>query len=130
MEHETSDMPGKRATFTPWTEHHAKLYMRLTMLNNMVNISKMQQRLIENRVVTRKSNSRPLTCRESVIPLHHQDIYVFSCIILLYVHTGEQYCMIYDVMLAGLVRIRLGMSKARGRGRSTTLNCTCAYKDE
>ena len=20
---ETSDMPGKRATFTPWTEHHA-----------------------------------------------------------------------------------------------------------
>ena len=38
MEHETSDMPGKRATFTPWREHHAKLYMRLTKMNNMVNI--------------------------------------------------------------------------------------------
>ena len=23
IEPETSDMPGKRATFTPWTEHHA-----------------------------------------------------------------------------------------------------------
>ena len=30
------------------------------------------------------------------------------------------------VMQAGLVRLRLGMSKARGRGRSATLNCTCA----
>ena len=34
---ETSDMPGKRATFTLWTEHHAQLYMRLTKMNNMVN---------------------------------------------------------------------------------------------
>ena len=23
IEPETPDMPGKRATFTPWTEHHA-----------------------------------------------------------------------------------------------------------
>ena len=37
IEPETSDMPGKRATFTAWAEHHAKLYMRLTELNNMVN---------------------------------------------------------------------------------------------
>ena len=35
---ETSDMSGKRATSTPWMEHHAEMYMRLTMLNNMVNI--------------------------------------------------------------------------------------------
>ena len=27
-------------------------------------------------------------------------------------------------MLAGLVRLRLGMSKARGRVRSTTIKCT------
>ena len=31
-------------------------------------------------------------------------------------------------MLAGLVRLKLGMSKARGRGRSTTLKCTCALQ--
>ena len=38
--------------------------------------------------------------------------------------SGVSGSMIYDVMLAGLFRLRLGMSKARGRGRSTTLNCT------
>ena len=37
IEPETSDMPGKRATFTPRTEHHSQLYMRLTKINNMVN---------------------------------------------------------------------------------------------
>ena len=37
IEPETSDMPGKRATFTPWMDHHAELYMRLTEMNNMVN---------------------------------------------------------------------------------------------
>ena len=84
------------------------------------------KRSIENRVLTRESNPRPLTCRKSVLPLHHHDIYVFSCIILLYVHTGNQYWMMLDVMLAGLVRLRLGLDKAPGRERSTTLDCTCA----
>ena len=37
IEPEISDMTGKRAKFTPWAEHHAKLYMGLTKLNNMVN---------------------------------------------------------------------------------------------
>ena len=37
IEPETTDMPGKRATITPWTEQHAELYMRLTKMNNMVN---------------------------------------------------------------------------------------------
>ena len=75
---ETSDMPGKRGTFTPWTEHHAYLYMRLTKMNNLVNTTKINRKQSPDTGI----NPRPLTCRESVQPLH--------------------------------------------RGRSTTLNCTCA----
>ena len=37
IEPETFDMPGKRATYTPWTEHHAYLYMRSAKMNKMVN---------------------------------------------------------------------------------------------
>ena len=44
IEPETSDMPGKRATFTPWTEHHAYLYIRLTKMNNLVNTTKINRK--------------------------------------------------------------------------------------
>ena len=51
-------------------EQHGKHKVNTTKINR-------------NRVLTQESNPRPLTCRERVLPLHHKDIYVFSCIILL-----------------------------------------------
>ena len=70
-------MPGKRATFTPWTELHAQLYMRLTKMNNKVNTTKINRKQSPDTGIEPETSDMPGK-RATFTPWteHHAQLYM------------------------------------------------------